>query len=92
MSDAVMLAGKGGLLAVVVTLLITAPAAAMPGVPAVKAGKVYLLNGGELAVPGPRVVLTAQTFGRALDPDLMPGECSRTRKGQIQQLGSTLTP
>ena len=67
-----LLSGKGGLLAVVVTLLIAAPAAARPGVPAVKAGKVYLLNGGELVVPGPRVVLTAQTFGRALDPDLMP--------------------
>jgi len=44
----------------------------LPSVPAVKAGKVYLLYGGELVVPGPRVVLTAQTFARALHPDLMP--------------------
>jgi len=42
----------------------------LPGVPAVKNGRVYLLYGGELVVPGPRVVLTAQTFARALHPDV----------------------
>ena len=44
----------------------------LPGVPAVKARKVYLLYGSELVVPGPRVVITARTFARALHPDLMP--------------------
>jgi iron complex transport system substrate-binding protein len=38
----------------------------LPGVPAVKSGRVYLLYGGELVVPGPRVVLTARAFARAL--------------------------
>jgi len=41
-------------------------------VPAVKNGRIYLLYGGELVVPGPRVVLTAQTFARALHPDVLP--------------------
>ncbi|MCX6550205.1 MAG: helical backbone metal receptor [Acidobacteria bacterium] len=45
---------------------------ALSAVPAVKAGRVYLLYGGELVVPGPRVVVTAQTFARALHPDIMP--------------------
>lgn len=44
----------------------------LPGVPAVKAGRVYLLYGGELVVPGPRVVVTARTFAQALHPDLAP--------------------
>jgi len=43
----------------------------LPGVPAVKKGRVYLLYGGELVVPGPRVVLTAQAFARALHPDVV---------------------
>jgi iron complex transport system substrate-binding protein len=38
----------------------------LPGVPAVRNGRVYLLYGGELVVPGPRVVLTARAFARAL--------------------------
>jgi iron complex transport system substrate-binding protein len=38
----------------------------LPGVPAVKNGRVHLLYGGELVVPGPRVVLTARAFARAL--------------------------
>ncbi len=45
---------------------------ALPGVPAVRTRRVYVLYGGELVVPGPRVVLTAQTFARALHPDVMP--------------------
>jgi len=44
----------------------------LPGVPAVKANRVHLLYGGELVVPGPRVVLTARTFARALHPELGP--------------------
>jgi iron complex transport system substrate-binding protein len=43
----------------------------LPGVPAVKRGRVYLLYGGELVVPGPRVVVTARTFARAIHPDAM---------------------
>jgi iron complex transport system substrate-binding protein len=41
----------------------------LPGVPAVKRGRVHLLYGGELVVPGPRVVLTARAFARALHGD-----------------------
>jgi iron complex transport system substrate-binding protein len=40
----------------------------LPGVPAVKNGRVHLLYGGELVVPGPRVVLTARAFADALHP------------------------
>ena len=38
----------------------------LPGVPAVRNGRVRLLYGGELVVPGPRVVLTARAFAGAL--------------------------
>jgi len=38
----------------------------LPGIPAVKNGRVHLLYGGELVVPGPRVVLTARAFADAL--------------------------
>ena len=41
----------------------------LPGVPAVRNGRVRLLYGGELVVPGPRVVLTARAFARALHGD-----------------------
>ena len=40
--------------------------ALLPGVPAVRNGRVRLLYGGALVVPGPRVVLTAQAFAQAL--------------------------
>ena len=40
--------------------------ALLPGVPAVRNGRVHLLYGGELVVPGPRVVLTARAFANAL--------------------------
>jgi iron complex transport system substrate-binding protein len=40
----------------------------LPGLPAVKSGRVHLLYGGELVVPGPRVVLTARAFAQALHP------------------------
>jgi iron complex transport system substrate-binding protein len=38
----------------------------LPGVPAVRNGRIHLLYGGELVVPGPRVVLTARAFARVL--------------------------
>jgi len=41
---------------------------ALPGVPAVRAGRVRVLSGGELVVPGPRVVQTAERFAEALQP------------------------
>ena len=44
---------------------------ALPGVPAVRTKRVYLLYGNELVIPGPRVVITATTFARALHPDVM---------------------
>jgi iron complex transport system substrate-binding protein len=44
----------------------------LPGVPAVKHGRVDLLFGEELVLPGPRVALTAMAFARALHPSLMP--------------------
>ena len=42
----------------------------LPGVPAVRNGRVLLLYGGEFVVPGPRVVLTARAFARALRGDV----------------------
>jgi iron complex transport system substrate-binding protein len=42
----------------------------LPGVPAVKNGRVYLLYGGELVVPGPRVILTARSFSQVLGSGL----------------------
>ena len=41
----------------------------LPGVPAVRNHRVHLLYGGELVVPGPRVVLTARAFARAIHGD-----------------------
>lgn len=43
--------------------------ALLPGVPAVRDGRIHLLYGGELVVPGPRVVLTARAFAQALHGD-----------------------
>jgi iron complex transport system substrate-binding protein len=42
----------------------------LPGVPAVKTRRVYVLFGSELVIPGPRVVHTARTFARLLHPDV----------------------
>ena len=42
---------------------------ALPAVPAVRDGRVALLYGGELVVPGPRVVVTAETLARAIHPE-----------------------
>ena len=41
----------------------------LAAVPAVKSGRVYLLTGDEFVVPGPRIVLAAEQFARALHPD-----------------------
>lgn len=43
---------------------------ALPGVPAVRSGRVVLLYGGELVVPGPRVATTALAFARAIHPEV----------------------
>ena len=42
---------------------------AVPSVPAVKNGRVYLLVGDEFVVPGPRIVTAADRFARALHPE-----------------------
>ena len=44
----------------------------LSAVPAVKHGRVELLFGEELVLPGPRVVVTAAAFARALHPALTP--------------------
>lgn len=42
---------------------------ALPSVPAVKNGRIYLLSGDEFVVPGPRVVAAARRFAEALHPE-----------------------
>jgi iron complex transport system substrate-binding protein len=42
---------------------------ALPSVPAVKNQRVYLLNGLEFVVPGPRIVAAAERFARTLHPE-----------------------
>jgi iron complex transport system substrate-binding protein len=42
---------------------------ALPAIPAVRRGRVHLLMGDELVVPGPRIVLAAERFARTLHPD-----------------------
>jgi cobalamin transport system substrate-binding protein len=42
---------------------------ALPSVPAVKNGRVYLLTGDEFVVPGPRIVIAADRFARTLHAD-----------------------
>ncbi len=44
----------------------------LSAVPAVRNGKVILLFGGELVVPGPRATETARAFARALHPEAVP--------------------
>ena len=41
---------------------------ALPSVPAVRNQRVYLLDGSEFVVPGPRIVLAAERFARTLHP------------------------
>jgi iron complex transport system substrate-binding protein len=42
---------------------------ALPSVPAVRNKRVYLLNGLEFVVPGPRIVVAAERFARTLHPE-----------------------
>lgn len=42
---------------------------ALPSVPAVRNGRVYLLSGNQFVVPGPRIVIAAEQFARALHPE-----------------------
>jgi iron complex transport system substrate-binding protein len=42
---------------------------AVPSVPAVKSGRVYLLVGDEFVAPGPRIVIAADRFARTLHPE-----------------------
>ncbi len=42
---------------------------ALPSVPAVKNNRVHLLVGDEFVVPGPRIVIAAERFARALHPE-----------------------
>ena len=42
--------------------------AALPGVPAVRTQRVHVLFGGELVIPGPRVVRTAAMFAAVIHP------------------------
>jgi iron complex transport system substrate-binding protein len=43
---------------------------ALPAVPAVKAGRVHLLDGDEFVVPGPRITVAAERFARVLHPEV----------------------
>ena len=43
---------------------------ALPAVPAVRNKRVYLLDGSEFVVPGPRIVLAAERFARTLHPEV----------------------
>jgi len=43
---------------------------ALPSLPAVKNNRVYLLQGDEFVVPGPRIVMAAERFARTLHPDV----------------------
>ncbi len=43
---------------------------ALPSVPAVKTNRVYLLTGDEFVVPGPRIVIAAERFAKALHPEV----------------------
>lgn len=42
---------------------------ALPSIPAVRNKRVHLLAGDEFVVPGPRIVIAAERFARALHPD-----------------------
>jgi iron complex transport system substrate-binding protein len=44
----------------------------LPALPAVKHKRVYLLGGDEFVVPGPRIVVAAEQFGRVLHPEAFP--------------------
>lgn len=42
---------------------------ALPSIPAVRNGRIYMLSGDEFVVPGPRVAIAAERFARTLHPD-----------------------
>ena len=41
----------------------------LPSIPAVRNGRIHMLNGDYLVVPGPRIAAAAETLARALHPD-----------------------
>ena len=41
----------------------------LPSIPAVRNGRIHMLNGDYLVVPGPRIAAAAETIARALHPD-----------------------
>jgi iron complex transport system substrate-binding protein len=43
---------------------------ALPSIPAVRNSRVYLLDGQEFVVPGPRIVVAAERFARTLHPEV----------------------
>jgi len=43
---------------------------ALPSIPAVRNNRVYLLDGQEFVVPGPRIVVAAERFARTLHPEV----------------------
>ena len=45
------------------------PWLALPGIPAVKAGRVLSLQGDQFVVPGPRLGSAAEALARALHPE-----------------------
>ena len=44
----------------------------LASIPAVRDGKIFLLSGNQLVVPGPRVAKGAEDFARAIHPELFP--------------------
>lgn len=42
---------------------------ALPSIPAVRSGRIHMLNGDYLVVPGPRIAAAAEALARALHPD-----------------------
>jgi iron complex transport system substrate-binding protein len=46
---------------------------ALPSVPAVKNNRVFMLDGDEFVVPGPRIVAAAERIARTLHPEAWPG-------------------
>ncbi len=41
----------------------------LPSIPAVRNGRIHMLNGAYLVVPGPRIAMAAEALARALHPD-----------------------
>ena len=49
----------------------------LASVPAVRNGRVHLLYGDQLVVPGPRLVRRRRAFARALHPEVFKCDCTR---------------